>query len=112
MKSQVKLKKSAGKRIRSVLFGGIDNWGCSLLLIFSDGTFAHVYAYRDEYEGTPELGYDAPLDILDFGSDKLIAAKIVTKKEVEALQKHGEDKRLQCERAQYERLRSKFDSPK
>ncbi len=102
--------ESVGKTIKSVVSGFKD-----ILLVFQDGTFCHFYAEPD-YDGGADIeesDRSTFKDVEEIGHEKLIRCGFVSAEYVAEQNRLRdsalESERIQRERAEYERLRAKFE---
>lgn len=109
MKKQVKFEDIQGK----VVFGArMSNAYGSILISFEDGTFCYVDVTKD-YDGGFEFRDMFPLRISDVEHRHLIELEIMTKEEIDSLNKknweESEKARESFEYATYVRLKKKFE---
>jgi hypothetical protein len=114
MKTEVKLTESVGKTLTAVEFS--ENYcGGQCLLVFADGTFATLGVDRGYESGDEEIT-EEPLELFDFGDEKLVRAGVVTADEIAAMRKARDDKHRAAQQArqeaidrrEFERLKRKF----
>lgn len=114
MKTEVKLTDAVGKTLAAVEFSESYRSG-QAVLAFTDNTFATLGVERG-YEGGDEEIVEEPLDVFDFGDEKLVRSGIVTAEELETMRKvRDEQQRAEHQaqqeardRQEFERLKRKF----
>ena len=114
MKTEVKLTEAVGKTLAAVEFSE-SHYSGQCVLVFADGTFATLGIDRGCEYGDEEIT-EEPLDLFDFGDEKLVRAGVVTADELAAMRKARDDKHSAAYRArqeardrqEFERLKQKF----
>lgn len=110
MRTEIKLSDAIGKTLEGFEFS---NTCGQAVLTFTDGTFSTLGVDRG-YEKGDEQIEESKLSLFDFGDNKLIALGIIPEEEMdektEQRRKAVANSRAQTERAEYERLRRKFES--
>jgi hypothetical protein len=114
MKTEVKLTEAVGKTLAAVEFSDA-YLAQQCVLAFADGTFATLGVERGYESGDEEIT-EEPLNVFDFGDEKLVRAGIVTAEEMAAMreardrQRRAEQEHCQeaRDRQEFERLKRKF----
>jgi hypothetical protein len=110
MKQQLfKRKEAEGKTVDRI----VPDWKNSQwLVLFTDGTFFYLRAQRGDAVGDEEIEFTVPFDPLEFGSDRLVNAGLLTREEIEAKQQARREawgrEKLAHERRQDEHFKRKF----
>lgn len=107
MRTEIKLTDAIGK-----VFEGFAFSGTRVVLTFSDGGFVTLDIDHG-YESGDETIEEGSLNLCLFNDEKLIGLGVITREEL-AERRTQDDKafsvkRAQRERAEYERLKSKFE---
>lgn len=115
--NQVDICEADGKVIRKAFADDL-NYPRKLVVVFTDGTFALIRHSRD-WDGDVELQLSGSFDESDFSERNLLSAGIITPQWIEERNAQQEKRakldreiRAAAERAQYERLKAKFEGSK
>lgn len=104
MLTEISLDQAIGKTVKAYATSWVSN---QFILVFTDGTFTTLVADRDQNIN------EGKLVLHDFERAYLVAAGIATNEELNIMNNEREEKhnlaREADERAQYERLREKFE---
>lgn len=108
MLKQITGAEAIGRQLKGLHLDCYD----SLILTFSGGVFVVFQIERDKYEDTVSLR-EVTIDIEKFGARALVLAGVMTKAEMDAVEKPKKKAQQKAyenhERAQYEQLRKKFE---
>lgn len=102
MLQQVKLKNVEGKTVKTIDYS---SW--EVLIVWTDGTFSYTYPAGDE----DDWYFEEKLNSAEIAYT-LLCSGVITREECDALLDGRRAAQEAAERAQYEKLRAKFEEQK